>query len=485
MGLPTAVFAPKSVAIVGASSNVDSPGHDYLRAIVDFGFAGPIYPINPRSPEILGIKAYPSLSSVPADVDFVISCIPADGVLSLIDECRAKGVTALHLFTGRFSETGDAGATALEREVKGRASDAGIRIIGPNCMGVYDSSGKLSFRPDLPRAAGDVAFISQSGNNSVELMLHGAARGLRFSKVVSYGNALDLTEADFLDHLADDPATRVVGAYIEGTGDGRRFFDALSRCARAKPVVILKGGRTSAGSRAAASHTAALAGQRQIWSAVLKQAGAVEVATFDDLIDMLVAFAFLRGDDADHAEGGSRPLLRGAAPTVGVVGGGGGRAVQSADVCEEADLRVPNLPASIRALLREKAPQLADWVDNPVDQSILAGSGVSGARVLEMMLDAPEFDALIANVGEDWVLGRPDAIERMGHLVDRFAAIGASARKPMAFVLGPADSPDETKWRAVEGGRQRLTDARLAVYPSVDRAAAAVARYVAYRGARG
>jgi acyl-CoA synthetase (NDP forming) len=468
MKMPASVFAPKSIAIVGASANIDSPGHDYLRSIVEFGFAGPLYPINPRASVILGVKAYATLSDVPANVDFVISCIPADGVLPLIAECRAKGVTALHLFTGRFSETGDADAAALERKVHRTAIDAGIRIIGPNCMGVYDSSSKLSFRPDLPHEAGDVAFISQSGNNSVELMLHGAARGLRFSKVVSYGNAVDLTEADFLEFLADDPATRVVGAYIEGTRDGRRFFDALKRCAVSKPVVILKGGRTGAGSRTAASHTAALAGQRQIWSAVLKQAGATEVATFDELIDMLVAFAFLRG------AGG---------PNVGVVGGGGGRAVQSADVCEEAGLRVPKLPLSIRAMLRDKAPQLADWVDNPVDQSILAGSGVSGARVLEMMLDAPEFDALIANVGEDWVLGRPDALDRMVHLVDRFAAIGARAAKPMAFVLGPADSPDETKWRAVEAGRQRLTDARLAVYPSIDRAAHAVARYVGHRKA--
>jgi hypothetical protein len=133
-------------------------------------------------------------------------------------------------------------------------------------------------------------------------------------------------------------------------------------------------------------------------------------------------------------------------------------------------------------MLREKAPQLADWVDNPVDQSILAGSGVSGARVLEMMLDDPAFDVLIANVGEDWVLGRPDAIDRMAHLVQRFVQIGERARaagKPLAFVLGPADSPDETKWRAVEGGRALLTDARLAVYPSVDRAASSLARYVA------
>ena len=461
--LPAAVFSPRSVAIVGASSNVDSPGHDYVRAIVAAGFRGPIYPINPRAPEIMGLAAYPSLTAVPGDVDLVISCIPADGVLSLIAESKAKGASALHLFTGRFSETGTAEGAALEREVLRHAQEAGVRLVGPNCMGMFDSASGLSFRPDLPNEPGDVAFISQSGNNSVELMLHGAARGLRFSKVVSYGNALDLTEADFLEYLAEDPATKVVGAYIEGTRDGRRLLSALKKCAAAKPVVILKGGRTGAGSRTAASHTAALAGRRQVWSAVLKQAGAVEVATFDDLIDMLVAFAFLRGEGGRNA---------------GVVGGGGGRAVQSADVCEEAGLSVPKLPDDIRAMLREKAPQLAEWVDNPVDQSILAGSGVSGARVLEMMLGSDAYDVLIANVGEDWVLGRPDAIDRMAHLVDRFAEIGRKSEKPMAFVLGPADSPDETKWRAVEGGRQRLTDARLAVYPSVDRAASALARYV-------
>jgi acyl-CoA synthetase (NDP forming) len=326
---------------------------------------------------------------------------------------------------------------------------------------MYDSASGLSFRPDLPKERGDVAFISQSGNNSVELMLHGAARGLRFSKVVSYGNALDLTEADFLEFLAHDPSTRVVGAYIEGTSDGRRLQAALRACARAKPVVILKGGRTGAGSRTAASHTAALAGRRQVWSAVIRQAGAVEVDTFDDLLDMLVAFAF---------------LVPPSGRNVGVVGGGGGRAVQSADVCEEAGLHVPGIPRAVQSFLVEKAPHLAGWVDNPVDQSILAGSGVSGARLLELMDDSGEYNAFIANVGEDWVLGRPDAEERMAHLVDRFAAIGARSAKPIAFVLGPADSPDEAKWRAVEGGRQRLTGRGLAVFPSVDRAASALAR---------
>ncbi len=484
---PSSVFAPKSVAVVGASANVDSPGHDYVQALLTAGFAGPIYPINPRAPEILGLRAYSTLTAAPGDVDLVISCIPSDGVLALIEECRAKGVTTLHLFTGRFSETGDPRAAALEAAVRRAAADAGVRIIGPNCMGVFDSTTGLSFRPDLPTARGDVAFISQSGNNSVELMLHGASRGLRFSKVVSYGNGVDLTEADFFDHLARDAETRVVGAYIEGTRDGRRLFAALRRCAERKHVVVLKGGRTGAGTRTAASHTAALAGQRQIWSAMLRQAGAVEVATFDELIDVLVAFAFFRSEgDEPQVHGGRQHTDVGLAhrATVGIVGGGGGRAVQSADVCEEAGLAVPALPDAIRGFLREKAPQLADWVDNPVDQSILAGSGVSGARILEMMLDSAELDALIANVGEDWVLGRPDAFERMGHLVGRFAEIGEKAGKPLAFVLGAADSPDEAKWRAVETGKQRLTDARLAVYPSVDRAANALARYLGWHADR-
>lgn len=467
--LPASLFSPQSIAVVGASSNVDSPGHDYVRSLVDFGFPGPIYPINPRAPAIMGFTAYPSLSAIGVKVDYVISCIPAEGVLDLVDECARKHVSVLHLFTGRFSETGSGEGAALEREVYRRARAAGIRVLGPNCMGVYDSSTHLSFRPDLPHTAGDVAFVSQSGNNSVELMLHGASRGLRFSKVVSYGNALDITASDLLEYLGGDAPTRVVGAYVEGTADGRRLFDAIRGCASEKPVVVLKGGRTRAGSRTAASHTAALAGSAQIWSAALRQAGAVEVATFDELLDMLVAFSFLRAGDGRR---------------VGVVGGGGGRAVQSADVCEEAGLSVPRLPDEMRAVLREKAPQLADWVDNPVDQSILAGSGLSGARLLEMMLDSPAFDVLIANVGEDWLLGRPDAAERIAHLVDRFASIGARASRPLAFVLGHADSPDENKWRAVAGALQRLADARLAVYPSVDRAATAVSKFISYQESR-
>jgi acyl-CoA synthetase (NDP forming) len=316
-----------------------------------------------------------------------------------------------------------------------------------------------------------VAFLSQSGNNAVELVHHAAARGLRFGKVVSYGNAADLDESDFLAYLASDAGTEVVHAYVEGVRDppqAGRFLAALRAAAAAKPVVVLKAGRTAAGARSAVSHTAALAGSHRVWSGALRQAGAVQVDTMEKAIDMLVAFAFLP----------PRRRLRGR--RVGVVGGGGGRSVQSADACEEAGLSVVPLPDSIRRALREKAPHLWDWVGNPVDQSILAGGPVSGAAILEMMAASPRFDVLIANLGEDWILGRPDAEQRLERVTARFVEVASRSRKPLAFVLGPADSPEEWRWRAVEAARQRLAAARLAVFPTIERAAWALSRWLAY-----
>lgn len=460
------VFEPQSIAVAGASANVDSPGYDYVRCLREFGFGGPVYPVNPRLSELLGYAAFPSLADVPGTVDFVISCVPAEAVPPLLQQCPAKGVRVMQLFTGRFGETGREEGAQLEASVLAEARSAGVRLIGPNCMGLHHPGAGISFRPDLPRTPGPAAFLSQSGNIAVEVILHSAARGLFFGKAVSYGNGLDLDQSDFLEYLAHDPDVRVVAMYVEGTRDGRRLLQAMRRCAQRKPVVALKGGRTGSGARSAASHTAALAGTGAVWHAAFRQAGVVEVATLDELIDATVAFAFLP------------PPTFGL--RVGVVGGGGGRAVQSADLCEEAGLVVPPLPEQVRSQLREKAPALWDWVGNPVDQSILAGSGLSGVSVLQMMLETDAFDLFIGNLGEDWVLGRPDAGERLAHLAERFAAVASAARKPVALVLGPADSPDESRWRAVESARQRLVERSLAVFPSIDRAALALARYARY-----
>jgi acyl-CoA synthetase (NDP forming) len=461
-----AIFHPRSIAVVGASANPDTPGYDYLHSLQTFGYAGEIYPVNPRAQEILGLPSYPSLREAPEPVDYVISCIPASAVLDLVDDCAAKGARALQLFTARFAETGRAEGAELERRLAERARAAGVRIIGPNCMGLLYPALGISFRADMSRRPGKIGLLSQSGNLLFELTYFGEPRGLRFSKAISYGNGLDLNESDFLEYFAADGETAVVGAYVEGVRDGRRFLAALKRAAAAKPVVVLKGGRTAAGGRAAASHTAALAGQRDVWDAAVAQAGAVAVDTVEELIDMLLAFAYMR-------PGGHGRRL-------GMVGGGGGRSVLTADQCEELGLSVPPLPADVEKRIAEKAPDLAGWVTNPVDQSILAGSGIGGTSVLEWMDGSPEIDLLVANVGEAWALGRPNAEALLGRIPERFSEVGRRTRKPLAAVIGPSDYSDERQWRLVSAARETLVAADLAVFPSVERAVRTLARFVAY-----
>ena len=455
------LFRPQSVAVAGASTNVDSAGHDYVRALKEFGFAGPVYPINPRADEIAGFRAYPSLSAIPADVDLVISCIPASGVLDLIAQCPGRNVRFLHLFTGRLSETGDEAAAELEREIARQAASAGVRILGPNGMGLYHPAGGISFRPDLPREAGTVAFLSQSGNNAVEVIVRGSSRGLHFGKVANYGNGLDITPGEMLRYLAGDPETAVVGAYIEGVPDGRGLFEGLKAAAARKPVIVHKAGRTRAGARSAASHTAAIAGAADLWSTMLRQAGAIEARNQDQLLDLMLGASLMPTARNRH---------------VAVVGGGGGRSVQSADACEENGLEVVPLPAAVREKVREKAPALADWIGNPVDQSILAGSGLSSNGLLELMLASGEYGCAIANVGEDWFLGRPDAGDRLQHACNRLADIVKGSPLPVAVVLGPTETTNAEHRALLDAVRDAFVAEGVAVYASVERAAFALGR---------
>jgi acyl-CoA synthetase (NDP forming) len=346
---------------------------------------------------------------------------------------------------------------------------------------------------------GAVGFLSQSGNLLFEMTHFGGPRGLRFSKAISYGNALDLNEADFLDYFAQDPETEVIGAYLEGVQDGRRFLAALRHASAHKPVVVLKGGRTSAGGRTAASHTAALAGASAVWEAAVAQAGALSVDTVEELLDMLIAFDRMKpGPGASGPSTRSSRSASGAAPSsagrqgergempqrerrrLAMVGAGGGRSVLTADLCEELGLSVPPLPDDVERKVAEKAPDLAGWVTNPVDQSILAGSGLGGAQVLEWLDESPGIDLLLANVGEPWAFGRPNAEAILTRVTERFIEIAARTAKPFAVVLGPSDYPDETRWRLVSEARQRLVDANVALFPSVERAVRTMARLVDY-----
>ena len=464
-----AVFHPRSIAVVGASANPDTPGYDYLNSHKEFGFKGQLYPVNPKGGEILGLRVYESLSAIEGDVDLVISCVPSKYVLDLVEESAAKKVRAIQMFTGRFSETGREEDIELERRLIATAREAGVRIIGPNCMGILHPEHGMSFRTDMSTKAGGIGFISQSGNLLFELTHFGESRGFRFSKAISYGNGIDLTEADFLEYLASDPETKVIGAYIEGVRDGRKLIDALRAASATKPVVVQKGGRSEAGARSAVSHTASLAGAQAVWDAAVAQAGAISVRTVEEMIDLLLALTYM-------SPGGGRRLA--------MVGAGGGRSVLTADLCEEVGLSVPALPDDVERKIAEKAPDLAGWVTNPVDQSILAGSGLGGASVLEWLDESPGIDLLVANVGEPWAFGRPNAEAIVSRVSDRFIEVGSKTRKPFAVVIAPSDYSDEERWRMVSEARDKLVDANLAVFPSVERAVRTLARLASYWATR-
>ncbi len=458
-----ALFRPRSIAVVGASANEHSQGYEFVQGLTEAGFPGPVYPVNPKLDELLGLKCYPRLEEIPGSVDFVISAVPAGAVLDLVDGAVAKRTKLVHFYTARFSETGRDDAAKLERELRRRTKEAGIRVIGPNCMGLFYPKRKITFEPGFPLESGNVGFQSQSGSHAFRVIGRGLGRGLRFSKVISYGNALDLNEADFLDYFAQDPDTEVIAAYVEGVRSGRRFFPALRRAAARKPVVVLKGGRTAAGHAAASSHTAALASQQTVWRAAVRQAGAIEVSSINELIDMVVAFR-----SAGPARG----------TRVAVMGGAGGETVEAADLCQEAGLDLPPLPQAIREELREKIPHAWDWVGNPIDGSILGWGRADAFTILEMMAASPAYDAIIANMrGIEHALRQDDGGKRFRQMMDRTKKLATKSGKAAMLIMGEPESRDGDRWKAVLEARDELAAAGAAIYPDMERATRAMGRY--------
>src|SRR5437879_1108671 len=236
---------PRSVAVIGASTNRDREWKvGWVGRLVRFGYEGNVYPINPKATEILGYKAYPSVTVVPEPIDYAIISVPRERVSAVLWECVAKGVGVVHVFSAGFAETGTAEGRALQAELAAALQDGTTRLIGPNCMGVYSPSGKLTFDVRFPQDAGGIAFISQTGVGGRRLMNLATSRGLRFSSAVSYGNALDLSTNDFLEYAVRDPATRHILLYIEGLKDGHRLFELLRGVTLQKAVVLLKAGHS-------------------------------------------------------------------------------------------------------------------------------------------------------------------------------------------------------------------------------------------------
>jgi acyl-CoA synthetase (NDP forming) len=464
------LFSPSSVAIVGASLNPFSGGYQFTRFLIDHGFQGKLYPVNPTLSEILGLKVYPRLTDVPdPNVDYVISCIPAEGVLSLLEDCRKKNVRLVHLFTARLKETGRDKETKLQVEILEKARKLGIRILGPNCMGIYYPKLGLSFNHELPRESGLVGGFFQSGGGAGEFVRYAALRGVRFSKIISYGNASDIYEVELLDYFASDDETKVVVSYIEGVKDGRKFVEALALAAKKKPVIILKGGRGRAGANLALSHTASLAGSINVWKAALKQYGAIMVNNFQELIDQVVAFTFL-------------PPITGR--KVIIAGGGGGKSMVSADVWEEEGFELLELSAEFRKKLKEKAPKLWDWIRNPIDFSLFQGTTMVDVNLSEWLSDEEGYDLFVANLTQDDPLPN-DIWEKVlaPNFLPSVMAIKKNG-KPVICVIETGEIGLEEmkrwKWRAIAETRKQIIDQGLAVYSSPQSAAQAIRRLIDY-----
>jgi acyl-CoA synthetase (NDP forming) len=464
------LFSPSTVAIVGASLNPFSGGHQFTHFLIDNGFQGKLYLVNPTSSEIFGMKVYPRLTEIPeSSVDYVISCIPAGGVLSLLGDCGRKNVKLVHLFTARLKETGRDRETKLQGEILEKARKLGIRILGPNCMGIYYPKLGLSFNHELPIESGPVGGFFQSGGGAGEFVRYAALRGVRFSKVISYGNASDIDEIELLNYFTYDSETKVIASYIEGVKDGGKFAEALALAAKKKPVIILKGGRGRTGAKLALSHTASLAGSIKVWQAVLKQYGAVMVGNFQELIDQVVAFTFL-------------PPITGR--RVIVAGGGGGKSMVSADIWEEEGFELPKLSAEFREKLKEKVPELWDWVRNPIDASLFQGTPVVDINLLEWLSNEGGFDLLVANLTQDDPLPKDIWEEALAaNFLNSVMTIKKNG-KPVVCVIETGEiglaEMERWKWRAIAETRRQIVDQGIAVFPSPESAASATRRLINY-----
>jgi len=457
------ILHPRSIAVVGASAS--GRGGGFVWPLKDLGYKGKIYPVNPKYTEIMEMRAYGRVTDIPGPVDYVISSVPATAALGLMQDCVKKGVKCVHYFTARFGETGRMDAANLEQEILKTAREGGVRIIGPNCMGVYYPEAGIAFNSGMPRESGPVGLASQSGGALMDIVGFSAHRGLRFSKAISYGNALDFNECDYLEHFMEDPSTKLILMYIEGLRDGSRFVRTLKRATAVKPVVILKGGRGDAGGRATASHTASLAGSREMWRSMVDQTGVVTALDFEELVDIAVAFHYLPPE---------------AGRKVGVIGGSGGTSVLAADICEEAGLSVIPLPQDIRDALRDEGNPIWDWISNPVDFSIGMGDRTNATGIAELMARHPGFETLITFMHGPWrgSKGPFDIDRHMRHSLYNIT------QKPLVVVfgnrprgLGPG-AGELAKINALI--QQRLVDDGLPTYPSITRAANALGKMVAY-----
>jgi acetyl coenzyme A synthetase (ADP forming)-like protein len=376
------IFEPRSIAVIGASRRQDTIGYTILDSLLANGYTGAVYPVNPRADVVHSMRAYPSVGALPGPVDLAVIVVPKELVLQVAEECGAAGVRGLVVISAGFREVGGDGVER-ERQLLAVVQKYGMRMIGPNCMGVLNTDPSVSmnatFAPTAP-PAGNVAFLSQSGAMGVTILDYAREYGIGVSKFISMGNKADVSGNDLLEYLKDDESTSVILMYLENFGNPRRFTRIAREVTQLKPVIAVKAARTRAGARAASSHTGALVGLDVATDALFAQCGVIRVDTVEGLFDMAMGF-------------GNAPLPKG--DRVAVVTNAGGPGIIIADALESQGLRVAELSEATRGRLRQCLPEEAS-VQNPVDM-IASADADSYRRVLEAVLEDPGVDAVIAS----------------------------------------------------------------------------------------
>ncbi len=414
------LFYPRQIAFVGASPKKGkrwSSGNAFMAGAFKQDFQGDIYPVHPTARTILGYKAYPSILDIPGEIDLAVFTIPTSAALKVMEDCVAKKVKFVHLLTAGFAETGMTELAEMENRIVAAAEKGGVRIIGPNCMGVYCPEGGLAWNEEFPTRSGSIGFFSQSGQLASHIIRQGPQRDIYFNKVISFGNARGVQASEFLAYFAQDPRIDMIGAYLEGLRDGRAFFEIVKKVTPKKPVVIWKGGQTEGGSRATQSHTAAMAGSQPVWEAMCRQTGITSVHSLQEALSTFAALKMI-------------PLPKG--PRVAILGGAGGGSVTMTDMAEKEGLQVPPLSEESIRILSQFIPPQGNSVRNPLDASFEQDDHF--LRLARVLRDDPNIDALIYHLQFSWMyeeMGRSGVIKYL-HKVIRGKE---EMKKPMVVAL--------------------------------------------------
>jgi len=385
-------FHAKSIAIVGVPRNEGNhppgyTGYTFLRLLQQAGFEGRIYPVNPKAEVIADLKVYPRVSAIPEQVDLVIVAVPMGAVPGVLEDCVAARAVNVQIATAGFSETGEQAGREMEDRVKEIAVRGRLNVVGPNCLGYHVPSSRMQMYDKITLAAGPVAFLSQSGGHGQAFVRLGPTMGIGFSKVISYGNALLMDSTDYLEYLARDVETGIICMYVEGTKDGRKLARLVKEISPVKPVVVWKGGLTPPGARATTTHTASLAGDRQVWASFFKQTGAIQVGSIEEMADVCMTLIQVQP-------------FRGK--RMAIFGGGGGNNVATADICGEEGIELPPPSMETRSKLLEFVTLVNQSVVNPMDAGSLFGSMAQLNRALQIVASDPRIDAMILHLGADF-----------------------------------------------------------------------------------